>query len=122
MDMQPWWNDFFEGPWARIQAGGYPPERTTTECDLVEGALELKRGARVLDIPCGAGRHCIELARRGYEMTGADLKLEYIASAKSSAEQAGITVHFAISDMREFTSEDTFDAAFCYFGSFGYFP
>jgi SAM-dependent methyltransferase len=55
-------------------------------------------------------------------MTGADLKPEYIASANASAAQAGVSVRFAVSDMREFASEDTFDAAFCYFGSFGYFP
>ena len=117
-----WWNDFFEGFWSRIQAGGYPAEQTAAECDLIASALDLERGARVLDIPCGIGRHCIELARRGYQMTGADLKPEYIASANASAAQAGVSVRFAVSDMREFASEDTFDAAFCYFGSFGYFP
>ncbi len=122
MSVQTWWDDFFGSFWSRIQAGGYPEERTTAECDLIASALELARGARVLDIPCGSGRHSIELARRGFQMTGADLRPEHIAAADASAAQAGVSVRFAVSDMREFASEDTFDAAFCYFGSFGYFP
>ena len=122
MSVRNWWNDFFEGFWSRIQAGGYPAEQTAAECDLIASALDLERGARVLDIPCGIGRHCVELARRGFQMTGVDLKPEYIASANANAAQAGVSVRFAVSDMREFASEDAFDAAFCYFGSFGYFP
>ncbi|ACM20400.1 SAM-dependent methyltransferase, type 18 [Geotalea daltonii FRC-32] len=116
-----WWNEFFAGPWSQIQAGGYPAERTIAECDLIEVALELEPGARILDIPCGIGRHSVELARRGFQMTGADVKPEYIALAKSSAESAAVAARFLVCDMREFASADRFDAAFCYFGSFGYF-
>lgn len=121
MTLPTWWDEFFAEPWAHVQAGGYPAERTAAECDVIEATLKLKPGARVLDIPCGIGRHSIELARRGFRMTGAELKPEYITLARASADATGVDVRFLINDMREFVSSDRFDAAFCYFGSFGYF-
>jgi SAM-dependent methyltransferase len=116
-----WWRAFFSGPWSRIQADGYPDERTNSECDLIQNALDLKPGARVLDIPCGIVRHTVEFARRGFEMTGVDLSREYIKVARTSAAEANVAPQFLICDMREFVSGESFDAAFCYFGSFGYF-
>lgn len=46
-----WWNEFFSEVWPRIQAGGYPVERTASECDFISELLQLPPGARVLDIP-----------------------------------------------------------------------
>lgn len=116
-----WWQSFFGAPWAKIQSGGYAPERTRTECDLIQRALDLAPGARVLDIPCGIGRHSIELARRGFEMTGVDFNPDHIAQARAQAAQDGVVAEFLTDDMREFVSNRPFDAAFCFFGSFGYF-
>ncbi len=117
-----WYQDFFRGgPWSKIQSGGYPPERTSAECDLIQGALGLAPGARVLDIPCGIGRHSVELARRGFRMTGVDFGEEFVTEARSAASDAGVNADFLVGDMREFTTREPFDAAFCFFGSFGYF-
>jgi len=116
-----WWNEFFSEPWSRVQAGGYPADRTATECDLIQSALDLAPGAEVLDIPCGIGRHSIELARRGFRVTGVDFKAQYIELARSRAAHAAGAPRFVVADMRDFVSTDVFDAAFCYFGSFGYF-
>jgi SAM-dependent methyltransferase len=116
-----WWTDFFTNAWPRMQAGGYPPERTLAECDRIERILALAKGARVLDIPCGIGRHSVELAKRGYRMTGVDFQGDFIEEAKESAASAGVGPEFVVSDMRNFSSPEPFDAAFCYFGSFGYF-
>jgi SAM-dependent methyltransferase len=116
-----WWRDFFGEPWSRVQARGYAPERTSGECDLIEKALGLADAASVLDIPCGIGRHAIELARRGFKVTGVDFNPAYIATAKAAADAAGVSPEFVTCDMREFSVAEPFDAAFCYFGSFGYF-
>jgi cyclopropane fatty-acyl-phospholipid synthase-like methyltransferase len=35
--------------------------------------LGLHAGARVLDVPCGWGRHTVLLAEAGFDATGADL-------------------------------------------------
>ena len=115
-----WWDDFFTNAWPRIQSGGYPPERTLPEVDGIERMLAPEKGARILDIPCGIGRHSIELATRGYRMTGVDFKPDFIEEAKASAAALGVAPAFQVGDMREYTSSEPFDAAFCYFGSFGY--
>jgi SAM-dependent methyltransferase len=119
--MSDWWSNFFGEAWPRIQAGGYPVDRTAAECDLIERTLGLSEGAAVLDIPCGIGRHSVELSRRGFNMTGIDFKAEYVADARALAADAGVQAAFVVGDMREFASPYPFDAAFCYFGSFGYF-
>src|SRR5215831_10440131 len=116
-----WWRNFFESPWAQIQSGGYPAERTATECDLIQGALELAPGASVLDVPCGVGRHSVELARRGFALTGIDFNPAHVEQARAAASAANVAVRFEVADMRDFVASDRFDAAFCYFGSFGYF-
>jgi SAM-dependent methyltransferase len=122
MTRSDWWQDFFVGgPWSKIQSGGYAPERTSTECDLIQRALQIAPGARVLDIPCGIGRHSVELARRGFLMTGVDFVEEFIGQARTAASDARVTAEFLTGDMREFTTDEPFDAAFCFFGSFGYF-
>jgi 2-polyprenyl-3-methyl-5-hydroxy-6-metoxy-1,4-benzoquinol methylase len=69
-----WQETFFRGValdgWRRI----LNPEMTRTEVDLLERVLGVESGARLLDVPCGNGRHAIELASRGYNMTGLDLR------------------------------------------------
>lgn len=57
--MSDWWRDFFAEAWPKIQAGGYPAERTAAECELIQRTLELAERAAVLDIPCGIGRHSV---------------------------------------------------------------
>jgi SAM-dependent methyltransferase len=116
-----WWHRFFGDHWARIREGMLSPERTLAECNLIESALELESGANLLDIPCGQGRHAIELARRGFRVTGVDFNADYIATARADAERARVEVRFLVADMRELASPERFDAAYCYFGSFGYF-
>lgn len=46
--------------------------RTAAEVDFIAAELALAAGARLLDVGCGFGRHSIELARRGYAVTGID--------------------------------------------------
>jgi SAM-dependent methyltransferase len=115
------WSNFFAEAWPRIQADGYPAEQTAAQCDLIQRTLALREGAQVLDIPCGIGRHSVELARRGFRTTGIDFNPEFVEVARANAAAAGVEATFVVGDMREFTSPSTFDAAFCYFGSFGYF-
>ena len=43
-----------------------PPEYTRDELDFLERELGLAGPGRLLDLPCGAGRHALELARRGH--------------------------------------------------------
>lgn len=94
--------------------------RTQAEVDFVERALELKPGSRVLDLCCGHGRHAIELARRGYQVTGVDLSTPALRRARQAAREAGLDIHWQRCDMREIGFQEEFDAAINMFTSFGF--
>lgn len=113
-----WQESFFQGvaldAWRII----ITPEMTRSEADFLERTLQTKPGAQLLDIPCGNGRHSIELASRGYKMTGLDLSKEFIDEAKSKST----AVRWIQADLRTLASTGEFDGAFCFGNSFGYFP
>jgi SAM-dependent methyltransferase len=94
--------------------------QTRPEVDFVERVLELKPGSRVLDLCCGHGRHALEMARRGYQVTGVDLSARALGRARRSAREAGLNVRWQRCDMREIAFEGEFDAVINMFTSFGY--
>ena len=74
---------------------------------------------RVLDLPCGRGRHANALAKWGYEVVGADVDEEALAVAGRGAQGA---VTYVRADMRHLEHLDTdFDAVLSLWQSFGYF-
>lgn len=92
--------------------------------NLFERSVHLPSDAKVLDVCCGAGRHSLELARRGYIVTGFDLSPFLISQAEESlknAKEKGLKAKFLICDMKNFSFNDKFDAAMNIFTSFGYF-
>ena len=72
----------------------------------------------MLDIGCGRGRHSIQLATKGFDVTGIDLSEEGIRIAK---EKENDHLHFFLHDMRLPFWINYFDYAFNFFTSFGYF-
>jgi SAM-dependent methyltransferase len=78
-------------------------------------------GARVLDLCCGPGRHSLELARRGFRVTGVDRTTSYLEKAREGAGKEKLDIEFVQDDMRRFCRPDTFDFAIMMFTSFGYF-
>jgi SAM-dependent methyltransferase len=83
--------------------------------------LDLHPPAHILDVPCGYGRHSIELARRNFRVTGVDLSEVQIARARKKAAEAGVSSHFIVGDARALPVAGPFDAAINMFLSFGYF-
>ena len=81
--------------------------------------LSLERGAKVLDLACGKGRHSAQLKKAGYDVIGIDLSDESIAFAKENYEKEGL--EFFVHDMRELYWSDHFDLVVNLFTSFGYF-
>lgn len=72
----------------------------------------------MLDVACGKGRHSIQLAEKGFEVTGIDLSEESIAEALQFERN---NLHFYKHDMRQLFWINYFDYAFNFFTSFGYF-
>lgn len=96
-------------------------ERTLAEVDGVVRLLDLSDRSRVLDIPCGYGRHSIELARRGHMVTGADLNATHLARASEDAASQGVSVKFERQNMLTLAYREEFDAVINMFYSFGFF-
>jgi 2-polyprenyl-3-methyl-5-hydroxy-6-metoxy-1,4-benzoquinol methylase len=108
--MKKWYEELFEN-----YANGYDKlcytQGTLGEVDFIETELGGDRTRTILDIGCGTGRHTVELAKRGYTVTGFDLSETLIAKAKSKAAEAGVSVEFIRADARTFRSDRLFDAA-----------
>jgi cyclopropane fatty-acyl-phospholipid synthase-like methyltransferase len=116
-----WWEGFFGGLWLEVQRRFKSAEQTRAEADFIERALRLPPRAEVLDVPCGEGRLALELAARGHRPTGVDATPALLADARAQAEGRGLRIEWAHRDMRDLPWVGRFDAAFCAWGSFGYF-
>jgi SAM-dependent methyltransferase len=94
-----------------------------TDDDAAEilGLLQLEPGARILDAPCGPGRIARRLATAGMVVTGVDLSEEFIALARAEVGGAGPTPDYVVGDMRRLPVDGPFDAAVCWFASYGYY-
>jgi SAM-dependent methyltransferase len=92
--------------------------------NLMQRNVPLPVNSKVLDVCCGAGRHSIELARRGYDVTGFDLSSYLISEARrdlKKSDEKNIKARFLIKDMRNFSFRNSFDIVMNIFSSFGYF-
>jgi SAM-dependent methyltransferase len=115
-----WWENFFHGVALDFWRAAIPAELTRAEADFLTKQLQLTNSAKVLDVPCGNGRLSIELAQRGFALTGVDIAKEFIDEAKSSSLQAGVNIDWRNQDMRDLPWAGEFDGAFCFGNSFGY--
>ncbi len=115
-----WWQTWF-GPGYLALYDAVLAERTPVEVDQIEALLQLHPPRRILDLPCGQGRHAIELARRGYDVTGVDLSPYMLGVARERAEASSVRVRWLAGDMREPLPGETFDLVLNLFTSFGYF-
>ncbi|PSQ17808.1 class I SAM-dependent methyltransferase [Halobacteriales archaeon QS_8_69_26] len=100
------------------------PERAEADAEFLATHLDLSAGDRVLDAPCGHGRHANRLAERGYEVAGLDRSPEFLDRARTDARDRGVAgaVEYVEGDLRDLPwDDDEFDAAYNVFTSFGFF-
>jgi SAM-dependent methyltransferase len=115
-----WWENFFHGVALDFWRAAIPAELTRAESEFIAKQLQLTNSAKVLDVPCGNGRLSIELAQRGFALTGVDIAKEFMDEAMSSSLQAGVNIDWRNQDMRDLPWSGEFDGAFCFGNSFGY--
>jgi SAM-dependent methyltransferase len=72
----------YDERWRSLAASG---QNIHGEADLVEALLGHRTGRAVLDAGCGTGRVAIELARRGFTITGVDADTEMLTAARAKA-------------------------------------
>jgi len=113
------WERFFDGHAPVYMANSFT-RNTVQEADFILAELKLPLKSCILDIGCGTGRHAVELAKWGYQITGVDLSAGMLAEAGKTARQAKVDVTWVQADAVKFTSAEKFDAAICLCeGAFG---
>lgn len=122
MSEKPWHED--DSLWEKIEGvlfAGKQCEEAPGQVEHIINMAGIEPGSRVLDLCCGPGRHSMELARRGFQVTGVDRTERYIRKAGDKAAQEGLDIEFIVDDMREHRRPGRYDAVLNIFTSFGYF-
>lgn len=121
-----WWETFFQDDIGDLMFGRIPEKNTLQEIETVITRARLKPGMKILDLACGRGRHSLELAKRGFQVTGLDYSKPFLREAKRLATQHKVSAHakFIHGDMRKIRDRfapNSFDAVVSLYNSFGYF-
>ena len=85
------------------------PSILTPSIDFLIKQLHLKGTEKILDLACGFGRHSLEFARRGYDVTGIDITPAYIDYANEQAKKENLNAKFICQDIRTITFDKEFD-------------
>jgi SAM-dependent methyltransferase len=115
-----WWDEFFSGLWLEVQTKA-GEKRKIRDVDFIEKVLTPSVSSRILDVPCGDGRISLELARRGYKLTGVDYNKALLGIAQQRSREEELGIVWENRDMRDLPWSEEFDIALCWGGSFGYF-
>jgi SAM-dependent methyltransferase len=116
-----WWESYFDSHYLLEYEPIFTLERDRQEVARLLDVLGLPAGARILDVPCGQGRHAHLLAEAGYDVDGLDYSAELIRIAKTRG--TGSTLRYTRGDMRTLPARwnRKFDAVVNLFTSFGFF-
>jgi 2-polyprenyl-3-methyl-5-hydroxy-6-metoxy-1,4-benzoquinol methylase len=106
------WEEFFDGHAPEYMENCFIKD-TLREVEFLLAVLNLPSGSSILDIGCGTGRHSVELARRGYRVTGVDISSGMLAEAQKAAQEAGVAPVWTHCDAAHFKAAEQFDAAIC---------
>lgn len=115
MSKENWFENMHDDLWLKDDTIGYE------ESETLKKVLKLRAGYKVLDIPCGAGRIAVHLAKSGVKMTCIDLRQIFIQRARKRFIKNDIQGTFIAEDMRRISFSNEFDAVYNWMGSFGYF-
>jgi len=119
-----WWRKLFNALYVKTDGDVVENnENTRREVDFIVAGAAIQPHSQILDLCCGQGRHCLELARRGFKnVTGVDRSRYLIRLAKKRAQNEGLQVVFKEGDARNpRLAESTFDCVAIMGNSFGYF-
>ncbi|MFA9390296.1 MAG: class I SAM-dependent methyltransferase [Prolixibacteraceae bacterium] len=106
--MKQWYEELFSN-YAKNYDNEPYTKGTLQEVDFLETEVDFNKHINILDIGCGTGRHSIELAKRGYQVTGIDLSANMLNRAKEKAREAKVDVQFFQSDARNFHFDEKFE-------------
>ncbi|MFM9942056.1 MAG: methyltransferase domain-containing protein [Hyphomicrobiaceae bacterium] len=119
-----WWRKLFNALYVKTDGDVVEnSENTRREVDFIVSAAAITSHSTILDLCCGQGRHCLELARRGFKnVMGVDRSRYLVRLAKKRAQTEGLNVFFKEGDARNpRLNENSIDCVAIMGNSFGYF-
>jgi ubiquinone/menaquinone biosynthesis C-methylase UbiE len=116
-----WWSQQFDAHYLLEYQPIFDLTRDRHEVARIIDLLGLPAGSRILDVPCGQGRHAHLLAEAGFDVDGLDLSRELLDRARKRGTAQ--TLRYTRGDMRKLPARWTsrFDAVVNLFTSFGFF-
>ena len=116
-----WWATYFDAQYLLEYQPLFEPAGDRRQVSRLLELLALPAGARVLDVPCGQGRHARLLAEAGLRVDGLDYSRHLIAVA--NAQAGSHAPAYRVGDMRTLPARwsGRFDAVVNLFTSFGFF-
>jgi 2-polyprenyl-3-methyl-5-hydroxy-6-metoxy-1,4-benzoquinol methylase len=114
-------NFFFNGYYKDIWRQIFPEKTTLAEVDWIIQEANLEPGDHVLDIMCGYGRHSLEFARRGINITAVDNLPDYINEIKDKAKTEKLPIESFCQDVLEMQIEQQCDTVICMGNSLQFF-
>jgi len=119
--MENWFRDWFGSEEYLYVYQHRDDEDATKLLELILKQTNLTKQSSVLDAACGAGRHSIYLASKGFNVFGFDLSKTLLAKAKENAKKRSVENNFVCADLRNICFRKKFDLVINLFTSFGYF-
>ncbi|OQY34248.1 MAG: hypothetical protein B6241_05525, partial [Spirochaetaceae bacterium 4572_59] len=119
---EPWFSDeWFWETYGPLMFDEKRLSETPSEVDGIIRLAGLEDKSEILDCCCGMGRHTIEMASRGFSMSGVDLSAGYLKTAIKDAKEKKLDIEWKRMDVLDMDYENRFDAILNMFSSFGYF-
>ncbi len=83
--------------------------------DYIEGIFDANgiKPSLILDLGCGTGNFCIEMAMKGYDMIGVDKSYDMLSCAKEKSLKNGCDILYVNQDITDFELYGTVDAIIC---------
>lgn len=118
---QEWWESYFDAQYLLEYEPIFSAARDRADVARLIDLLELPAGERILDVPCGQGRHAHLLAEAGFDVTGLDYSSHLLDVARKRGTSSNL--RYVRGDMRTLPAKWTgrFAAVLNLFTSFGFF-
>lgn len=95
-----WWRTYFDEAFLRLHEPFFPEAASRREVGAMVELLGLPTGARVLDLPCGWGRHTLLFPEAGAYAFGADLSSPLLRRAGTAARAVGRPLRYSAADRK----------------------
>ncbi len=116
-----WYKDFFTDIALDFWEKSHDQQTTKDEVAFLHQLFRLPKGARLLDMLCGYGRHALPLAKKGYVITAVDIAQPYTQQLQQQAQNLRLPIDTVNDDLSTAQLPHQYRGAYCMGNSISYF-